>query len=44
MDFWKAVIISMLLAVLLATAHMGYKHESHWDRYDDPGYEATMGH
>lgn len=35
----------MLLAVLLATAHMEYKqHYQHWEQYDDSGYEATTGH
>ncbi|MFZ5646490.1 MAG: hypothetical protein ACOY30_02610 [Bacillota bacterium] len=41
MSFWKIVVISMLVAILLATAHMEIKNRFH--QVNDPKHYDTIG-
>lgn len=41
LNFWKIVVFSMLMAILLATAHMEYKNRHH--QVNDPAHYDTIG-
>lgn len=41
MSFWKVVAFSLLLSIVLATAHMEYKNYHH--QVNDPKHYETIG-
>lgn len=41
MNFWKIVVLAVLVAILLATAHMEYKTYRH--QVNDPRHYETIG-
>lgn len=43
MNFWKIVFLSMLLAIILATAHMEYKAYQNNHQVNDPKHYDIIG-